>query len=132
MPRSASSCGTCPRSNRSTGGARMTHNRKHAATRRTSERPFQGDARRMPRTPWIGSALISGMRRLDDGVDAAAHEEIALDDQALGCEQRHEVVEDLVRDRFVEGTLVAVAPQVQLQALELDTAIGGRVADPDH
>src|SRR6185503_14005644 len=58
----------------------------------------------------------SGMLHFDDGVDPAAHEEVALDGHAPGREQRDEIVEDLVRDGFVERAFVAEAPQVELQA----------------
>src|SRR5688500_16491634 len=72
------------------------------------------------------------MRDLDDGVDSAADVEVALDGHPTRREERDEVVEDPVRHRLVEVTLVAERPQVELQALELDAALVGSVADPDR
>ena len=43
----------------------------------------------------------------------------------------NEVVEDLVGQRLVEHTLVAVFVQVVLQGLQLDAGLIGRVDDPD-
>ena len=43
-----------------------------------------------------------------------------------------EVIADLIRDRFVERAFVAVAPQVELQALELDAQLVRHVVDEDR
>src|SRR5262249_7793071 len=63
--------------------------------------------------------------------DSAAHGEIANDFHASRLGRGAQVVEDAVRDRLVEGALVAVAPQVELERLELDTKLIRHVLDPD-
>jgi len=45
--------------------------------------------------------------------------------------QLHEVVEDLVRRRFVEHAALAIAEDVQLQRFQLDTEFVGDVVDTD-
>src|SRR5512137_1136465 len=67
----------------------------------------------------------------DDGADAAPDEEVALDLQPAGLQGAHEVVADLVRDPLVEGPLVAEAPEVELQALQLHAELRRHVADAD-
>jgi hypothetical protein len=62
-------------------------------------------------------------------VDPTAHHEVALDRQAARLRRGDEVVDDLVGDGLVERALVAVRPQVELQALELDAQLIRHVAD---
>jgi hypothetical protein len=52
------------------------------------------------------------------GVDAAANHEVAFDVCSSRLGGGHEIVENLVCDGFVEGTLVAVRPQVELPRFE--------------
>ena len=60
----------------------------------------------------------------DDGRrDAAAGGERAGDAHAAGLAGRDEVIEDLVGRGFVEDALVAIAGQVELQRLQLDTRL---------
>ena len=49
-----------------------------------------------------------------------------------GAIARHDVVADPVRHRFVERALIAIAPQVELQALELDAQRVRNVIDEDR
>ena len=48
-----------------------------------------------------------------------------------GLARGDEVVEDLVRGRFVEDAVVAIAEQVVLERLQLDARAVGDVADED-
>src|SRR5262245_14735230 len=57
----------------------------------------------------------------DDGVDAAAHGEVSHHGHFARREQAYEIVEDAIRDRFVEVTLLTERPQVELQRLQLHT-----------
>src|SRR5713101_8015556 len=76
----------------------------------------------------LGALAVRGAH---DGLDAAAHAEIAhhLDPARPG--HGHHVVETAVGDVFVEGALVPVGPDVELDALELDEVPVGAVPDPD-
>src|SRR5262245_24404865 len=65
-----------------------------------------------------GGAGDSGVLRGHDGVDAAAHLEVAHDGHVLGSDGRHEIVEDAVRDVLVEVSLVSERPEVQLQRFQ--------------
>src|SRR3954466_4593813 len=71
------------------------------------------------------------MPRDDDRVDSAADEEISGDFAAARLQCRDEIVEDPVGDGLVERALVAVAPEVELEALELHAELAGHVADAD-
>src|SRR3954454_15375377 len=68
---------------------------------------------------------------LDGGVDAAPHQPVRLHGEPAWCDGGDEVVGDAVGDVLVEGALLPVAPQVQLQRLELDDGLAGHIAD-DH
>ena len=57
--------------------------------------------------------------------------ELALDARAPRRDRGHQVVEDAVGDRLVEGALVAVRPEVELPRLELDAELVGHVLDAD-
>src|SRR5690606_40421805 len=63
--------------------------------------------------------------------DPASHEEIPHDFAEDGVHRRHQVVEDLVGHRLVESPFVAVAPEVELEALELHALLVGDVTDLD-
>jgi len=65
----------------------------------------------------------------DDGVDAPAHQEVALDAHVARFGRADELVEDLVGHRLVEVALVSEAPQVELEGLELHAQLGGHVLD---
>src|SRR5262249_17296515 len=71
------------------------------------------------------------VRRANDGLDTAAHPEVAYDLDPARCRHRDEVVEDAVRHVLVEGALVAIGPDVELDALELDQALVRHVAHAD-
>src|SRR6266542_4268606 len=61
----------------------------------------------------------------------AAHAEIAHDLDPARCRHRHKVIENAVGHVFVEGTLVTVGPDVELDAPELDEHAIGHVPYPD-
>src|SRR3954462_13392674 len=74
------------------------------------------------------------------GMDPAADVEVAGDLTPARGEGCHEIVEDPGRDRLVERSLVPVAPEVELEALQLhagpvrhiDDADGGEIRLPGH
>src|SRR5215831_17645034 len=82
-----------------------------------------------PRPPSDLGALA--VRRANDGLDAAAHPEVAHDLDPARRRRRHEVVEDAVRHVLVEGALVAIGPDVELDALELHQTLVRDVAHAD-
>src|SRR6266849_312692 len=68
------------------------------------------------------SAVESGalaVRRSDLALDAAADVEVADDLDPAGAGGGGEVVEDTVGDVLVEGALLPVRPEVELQRLQL-------------
>src|SRR5690242_5528171 len=68
----------------------------------------------------------------DDGLDAAADVEVTnyLHPTRLG--QLRQVVEDSVDRALVEDAVVAEAPEVELETLELDTRGGRHICDVDR
>src|SRR4051812_19595839 len=82
----------------------------------------------MKRGVWVASGMVG----LDDSMDSTAHQEIADDSHALRTDRRDEIVEDAVGDVLVESALVAIAPEVELEALQLDAGVLGRIADLDR
>ena len=76
-----------------------------------------------------GSSRVAGAHH---GVDPAAHVEVTLHSHAARCDLRHEVVEDPIRHGLVEVPLVAEGPQIELEALQLDTLGLRHVADADR
>src|SRR5450759_2767172 len=64
-----------------------------------------------------------------DGVNAAANLEVALDARSPRLGGCYQIVEDLVGHGLVEGTLVAVRPQVELPGFQLDAEGVGDVLD---
>src|SRR5204863_8201409 len=64
--------------------------------------------------------------------DAAADVERALDARAPRADRADQIVEDPVGDRFVEGALVAVGPEIQLPGIALDARRVRNVLDPDR
>src|SRR5262249_34429868 len=64
--------------------------------------------------------------------DAAAHRELADDLHAARPDRGHQVVEDPVGHRLVEGALVPVAPKIELERLELHAELVRNVVDPDR
>ena len=72
------------------------------------------------------------MGRRDDRVDPASDEEVANNLHEARMAGSHEVVEDLVRHRLVEGAFVPVRPEIELEALELHAERVGNVPDPDR
>ena len=65
-------------------------------------------------------------------MDPTADIKIGLDRHPPGPRRLREIIEDLVRDRFMKGTLIAVTPEIKLQALELDAEFIGDVGNADH
>src|SRR5262244_2338324 len=85
-------------------------------------------SRRDPAPSDLGALAV---RRTNDGLDAAAHPEVAHDLDPARRSRRHEVVEDAVRHVLVEGALVAIGPDVELDALELHQTLVRDVAHAD-
>ena len=65
----------------------------------------------------------------DLGLDAAANRKIADDRHATRLAGGDEIVEDLIRDIFVENALIAELDQIVLERLQFDTELVGHVAD---
>ena len=78
-----------------------------------------------------GSAAGLDVMRGDDGVDPAADAEVAFDAHLERCHGCDEIVEDVIRHRLVEGARLAIAPEVELEGLELHAELIRHVADPD-
>src|SRR3954453_23150484 len=76
---------------------------------------------------------VAGFGQIDlyDRVDAAPHQPIGLDRELARGDGSHEIVGDAGRDVIVEGALLPVAPQVELERLELDDGVTGHVGDRD-
>src|SRR5687768_2882682 len=72
------------------------------------------------------------MRDGHGGCDPTTHPELASYRDRARLDRGYEVVANLVRYRFVERALIAVAPQVELQALELDAQGVRNVIDRDR
>src|SRR5262245_32847483 len=72
------------------------------------------------------------MARGDDGVDAAAHVEVADHRHAPRCERSHEIVQNPVGDILVEVALSSERPEVELQGFQLDALVRGSVDNPDR
>ena len=47
------------------------------------------------------------------------------------CRGFHQIIQYLIRDRFVKGTLVAIRPDIQLQGFELDALHIGHIFEED-
>src|SRR2546428_7513607 len=75
--------------------------------------------------------VLVGMAGDDHRMDSAANEEIARHFAPPGFQRSDEIIQDAIRDRLVERAFVAVAPQVQLQALQLDAGLIGNIDDAD-
>src|SRR5262245_6106747 len=71
------------------------------------------------------------LRDANDGLDPAAYPEVAHHLDPARGRHRHEVVEDAVGHVLVESALVAVRPDVELDALELHELLVRHVADAD-
>src|SRR5258705_2445062 len=76
----------------------------------------------------LGTLAVGGA---DDGLDPTAHAEVAHYLDPAGSRHGHEVVEDAVGHIFVEGALVAIGPDIELDAFQLDERPIGHVANPD-
>ena len=71
------------------------------------------------------------MPRCDHRVDAAADVEVGHHLDEVRLERRDEVVEDPVGHRLVKDALVPIGPQVEFEALQLNTAVFRYIPDPD-
>ena|SRR5512145_373155 len=69
---------------------------------------------------------------LDRCVDAAAHVEVAENRHLPRPACPYEIVEDLIDDGFMESSLVAVGPEVELERFKLDAKLVGHVVDANH
>jgi hypothetical protein len=78
---------------------------------------------------WAFGGFDAGVGGGDYGGDAAAGAEVAYDDGPDGIAGFNDVVEDLVDDVLLEDAEVAVGEEVLLEALELEAALAGHVAD---
>ena len=68
----------------------------------------------------------------DDALDAAADVEVADDLHEARRAGRRQVVQDAVHCTFVEDAVVAVAPQIELEALQLQAEGGRHVGNADR
>lgn len=68
----------------------------------------------------------------DCGRDTAANFKLTAHAEAARTQHSHQVREDVVGDFLVEGSDVAEAPQVELQALQLDALLIWHVVDQDR
>ncbi len=67
----------------------------------------------------------------DDGVDAAAHKKISEDFHKPGLDCAHQIVQDLVGHRLVEGSFIAEGPEIEFQGFEFHTQFIRDVSDLD-
>src|SRR5690349_2587226 len=72
------------------------------------------------------------MRDRDGGRDPTPHPEPAGDPERSRGHRGHQVVANAVGHSLVERAFIAIAPQVQLEALELDAQLIGHVVDQDR
>src|SRR5678815_5800337 len=100
---------------------------------RSSPRPTAPpwSSRRPPAAP-SSRAGRSARRDHDRRGDPTTHPEPAGHRDRSRRNRAHQVVADLVRDGLVERTFVAVAPQVELQALQLHAQLAWYVIDRDR
>src|SRR5689334_6044941 len=89
----------------------------------------QAPAKSSPVTSVLRAALVA---RSDDRLDAAANVEVTDYLHGLRLARLREIVEDAVHRTLVEDSVVAKAPQIQLQGLELETHFSGHVGDEDR
>src|SRR4051794_36893046 len=84
-------------------------------------------------TVHTGPEVVGGSRQLDlDGrVDTAPHQPVRLHNEPAWCDDGIEVVSDAIRDVLVIRALLAKAPQVELQRLELHDRLVRHVRDRD-
>jgi hypothetical protein len=61
----------------------------------------------------------------DYGVNASADEEVSLDPHSPRPAGRDQIVQDQVRHRLVEVTLVSEGPEIELERLELQAESTG-------
>src|SRR5690554_3132363 len=76
--------------------------------------------------------LLPRIFRLHDRMQAAADVEVADNGRPAWVDRGDQVVEDLVGDLLVEGALVAVRPEVQLERLQLHDLLVRDIADGDR
>src|ERR1700682_3183079 len=67
-----------------------------------------------------------------NGLDAPTYVKVPDDFEESRVERSDEVAGDAIRDGLMEGSLVTVGPQIELERLELDALRIGRVADADR
>jgi hypothetical protein len=74
-----------------------------------------------------GSSILGGHRR----VNAAADVEITDDGHRFGAAGLHEIVQNLVNDRFMERPFVTIRPKVKLERFELHAQVRRHITNPD-
>src|SRR5688572_22152077 len=67
--------------------------------------------------------------RCDNGFDSTAHVKVTDHFHPFRFARRREIVENAVYGALVEDSVVPIAPEIQLQALELETHFRGNVGD---
>ena len=67
----------------------------------------------------------------DDSADTAADVKVAFDLKLPRIDGRDDIVGDAIGDCFVERTFIAIGPEVELQALELDAQFIRYIRDLD-
>src|SRR5687768_12596232 len=73
-----------------------------------------------------------GVPRRHDRLDAPAHVEVTDHFHRAWLTRLHQIVEDPVDGSLIENAVVPEAPQIQLQALELETHFCRDVRDEDR
>ena len=81
----------------------------------------------------ISAALCRPLAVLhgNDGLYPAAQVEIPDDSHPLGMNRGDEIVVNPVHGPLIKNSVVAVAPEIQLETLELDARVAGIVRDAD-
>src|SRR6185503_18335486 len=67
----------------------------------------------------------------DRALDPATHVEVTDNFHPARLARFGQIVEDAIHGALVENAVVAKAPEIQLEALELETLLRGRVRDED-
>src|SRR6478672_3733484 len=67
----------------------------------------------------------------DDRLDSAANVEVADHLHPSGLAGLRQIVEDAIHSALVEDSVVAKAPEIELEALELQAHVAGYICDVD-
>ena len=63
--------------------------------------------------------------------NSAARGELRRHDRFTGCAGLHKIIEDAIRDRFVERALVSIRREIEFERLTFDAEMVGHVIDID-